>query len=57
MLEQYLKEKTATKSTFSLAELKRKFPKEKDQIKTYLFVGLIEPVSHEFPDSVRATVY
>ena len=57
MLDEYLKEKTAEKSAFSLAELKRKFPKEKEKISKYVFIGLIEPVNQEFPDSVRAHVY
>ena len=57
MLNQYLIRKTKEKTTFSLRELKKKFPEDKEQIGTFHFVGLIEPVSIEFPDLVRAYVY
>ena len=57
MLENYLKEKTQEKSVFSLAELKKTFPKDKEQINKFVFIGLIEAVSSEFPDSVRAHIY
>lgn len=57
MLENYLKVKTAEKAVFSLAELKRKFPKEKERIETLKFIGIIEPVNIEFPDSVKASMY
>lgn len=57
MLEKYLRTKTKEKSTFSLAELKRKFPADKATITNYRFIGLIEPVNNEYPDTVRAHLY
>lgn len=51
-LEQYCKEKKA----FSLRELKKKFPKERETIKNLCFLGLIEPVNVEFPDTVRSLI-
>ena len=53
----YLAEKTKEKATFSLAGLKRQFPKDKEQIKNLKFYGLIEPVNIEYPDTVRANIY
>ena len=57
MLMEHLRKKTSAKSCFSLADLKRKFPKDKKEIKHLVFLGLIEPVSIEFPDTVRAQVF
>ena len=56
-LKQYLIEKTKNKSSFSLKDLKKLFPKDKEQINKYVFIGLIAPVSIEFPDTVRAHIY
>ena len=56
-LDSYLEEMTKNKNTFSFAALKRKFPKDKDQIKNYKFIGLIDTVNSETPDVVRAYVY
>ena len=56
MIDKYLYEATIEKKVFSLAELKRKFPKERAKIKQYLFLSLIEPVNYEFPDDVKANV-
>lgn len=57
LLKSYLKEKTADKSTFSLSALKKEFPKEKVHIEKLRFIGLIDIVNSEFPDSVRAYIY
>lgn len=57
MLKIYLMEVTKDKSVISAAALKRRFPENREDIKTYLFVGLLEPVSQEYPDSVRAFIY
>lgn len=56
-LNQYLIIKTEEKSNVSIAELKRKFPKDKKQIDKLKFLGLLEPISYEFPDMVRAHIY
>ena len=56
-LNQYLIVKTVEKSNFSVAELKRRFPKDKKQIDKLKFIGLLEPVSYEFPDTVRAHIH
>ena len=56
-LDEFLKEKTKSKNTFSLVALKRAYPKEKDKINNYKFMGLIDIVNIEFPDSVQAFVY
>lgn len=57
MLNQYLIKQTKEMNTFSLAELKKSFPAEKAQINKLRFIGLIEPVSVEFPDLVRAHIH
>lgn len=56
-LEQALLAHTRNKSSFSLAQLKKDFPKDKDTIKKYLFIGLIEPMDIEVPDRLRAHYY
>jgi hypothetical protein len=48
---------TKTKTVFSLAQLKREFPKDREEIKTYLFLGIINPTTNEYPDAVRAYFY
>jgi len=57
MLSHYLIKQTREMSSFSLSALKKKFPKEKQQIDKFYFLGLIEPVSMEFPDIVRAHIH
>lgn len=56
-LMKHLQEQTREKSCFSLRELKRTYPKDKEQITTLVFCGLIEPVSTEYPDTVRALIF
>ena len=56
-LDEYLQEKTKTKSVFSLAELKRTFPKDKKTIDKYSFLGIIERASFENLDSYKALYY
>lgn len=56
MLYRYLTEKAKNKGIFSLSELRKKFPTEKKEIGSLLFIGLIEPINVEFPDIVHTTV-
>jgi len=56
-LNEFLKEKTKSKETFSLRSLKKEYPKEKDDIDNLKFLGLIDVDSIEFPDTVRAFIF
>lgn len=56
-MEEFLLEHTKNKKSFSLRQLKKDYPKERKQIEKYCFVGIIEPVNMEQPDTVRAHYY
>lgn len=57
MLHDYLIKKTKEKSTFSFRGLKKMYPESAKEIDKYRFIGLIEPVDVNFPDTVRAHIY
>lgn len=54
---EFLMKQTKNNTPFSLSDLKRRYPKHKDRISEYLFLGLIAPVDIEFKDSVRAHIH
>ena len=56
-LDEFLKQKTESKETFSLSALKKAYPKEKGEIDKLKFIGLIDINNVEFPDVVRAYIY
>jgi hypothetical protein len=56
-LNEFLKEKTKSKETFSFIGLKKSYPKEKKQIEKLKFIGLINIDNVEFPDQVQAFIY
>lgn len=43
-LEKYLNEARINKEAFYLPDLKKQFPLEKERIRQFLFLGLIEPI-------------
>lgn len=55
-LIEYLKEKNQNNSNFTIAQLNKLFPQEKETIKKYKFLGLIEPVSNAQITLMRSKV-
>lgn len=56
-LDEYLKEETKKKSVLHIASLKKKFPKDKSRIDRYKYVGILNVISPEYPNEVRACIY
>lgn len=56
-LHAFLIEKAKSKESFSLAELKRTYKKDKNEIKKLKFIGLIDTVNVEYPDTVQSFIY